>query len=314
MGKRSRTETVVTILQALIEERSCSQKDLARLAEVEVDTVRKHLDELQRSGFPLERDDEPPQVIWSVPKGWFPGAVIFKGEDVTELLRELVHLPQSKVRDKVIERILEAAPRPSPTVPTVLTAKWTEPEEQHLARIEDAQANKVTLEVKYRSTNHPDGWWRHFSVQRVVVGPPARFIAYYHEVEELRWFRVDSVMKVVDGSSTPFHEVEAAEVERMLNQSVDGFFHGNAVRCSFFVGDSDAHWVEQNLPVPMTQERVSGGTRFTATTAGVLRLARYVVGIGGAARVETPELAAQVKELARGALQASGAGEEPSTC
>jgi hypothetical protein len=48
----------------------------------------------------------------------------------------------------------------------------------------------------------------------------------------------------------------------------------------------------------------------TTTTGGLERLARYVVGLGGAARSETPELAARVRDLARGALEAAeGAGE-----
>jgi hypothetical protein len=55
----------------------------------------------------------------------------------------------------------------------------------------------------------------------------------------------------------------------------------------------------------MTREVVPGGLRFSTTTAGVLRLARHVVGLGAAAHAETPELALLVAELARGALSAS---------
>jgi hypothetical protein len=54
----------------------------------------------------------------------------------------------------------------------------------------------------------------------------------------------------------------------------------------------------------MTAEVVPGGLRISVTTAGVLLLARYVVGLGAAARAETPELALLVTELARGALEA----------
>ena len=111
-------------------------------------------------------------------KGWFPGAVLFEAESVPVLLRQLSRLPRSKVREQLIRTILDAVPRPAPAVPAVLTAQLTEPEEKHLPRIEDAQSNKVTLEIKYfnrRATGAAQ--WRHVSVQRVVIGPPARFIA-----------------------------------------------------------------------------------------------------------------------------------------
>jgi len=124
MGQRSHTNTVVTVLQALLKERSCTQIDLARRAGVDSQVVRKHLEELQRHGFPLEREGDPPQVWWSVPKGWFPGAVLFDSKSVPVLLRQLSRLPRSKEREQLIQRILEAAPRPSPEplkAPAVLT-------------------------------------------------------------------------------------------------------------------------------------------------------------------------------------------------
>ena len=104
-------------------------------------------------------------------------------------------------------------------------------------------------------------------------------------------------------------------MEAILNQSVDGFHRGEAVRCSFFVREPESRWVERNLPGSLgVPEKVTGGLRFSATTAGVLRLARYVVGLGAAARAETPELAELVRELARGALEASGAPDESVPC
>jgi predicted DNA-binding transcriptional regulator YafY len=315
MGQRSGTKTIVAILQAFLKQKTWTQVDLARHVDVGVEALRKRLDELRDSGFPLDEDKEHPHVYWSIPKkGWYPGAVIFESERVPVLLRQLLRVPRSKARDELIRMILDAGPRPSPAVPTVLTSQWTELEEELLSRIEDAQANKVTLEIKYRSAKHPEGQLRYVSVQRVVVGPPARFIAYNHKIEKLGWFRVSNVERAWEAKSIPFQKVDAAEVEVMLSQSVDGFCRGDAIECSFFVREPEALWVERNLPVPITPVRVEGGMRFTTTTAGVLRLARFVVGLGEAARVETPELAAHVRELARGALEASGAREEAVPC
>lgn len=106
--------------------------------------------------------------------------------------------------------------------------------------------------------------------------------------------------------TVPHRTADPAEIEAMLKESVDGFHHGGAVRCSFFVRAPESRWVERNLPGSMTVEVLPDGLRFSTTTAGVLRLARHVVGLGAAARAETPELALLVAELARGALEASG--------
>lgn len=52
----------------------------------------------------------------------------------------------------------------------------------------------------------------------------------------------------------------------------------------------------------MRAEEVPGGIRVSVTTSGLRRLARYVVGLGGAAKALTPALEAAVVELAQGAL------------
>jgi hypothetical protein len=53
-------------------------------------------------------------------------------------------------------------------------------------------------------------------------------------------------------------------------------------------------------------EDVAGGIRVRCTTPAVVRVARFVVGLGSAAHVETPELALRVRELASGALESVG--------
>jgi predicted DNA-binding transcriptional regulator YafY len=313
MGQRSRTDTVVAILQALMVERSCTQADLARRAGVDSQVVRKHLEELQGRGFPLERYDDPPQVWWSVPKGWFPGAVLFQSDSVPMLLRQLSRLPQTEEREQLIRTILEAAPRPAPAplkAPAVLTPTRTKSEEAHLQCIEDAAMRRRGLALKYLTTGRDEAKWKRVSVQSIVIGHPTRFIAFCHEDKRLKWYRLDSVHRAELDASEPFQEVEPSLVEAMLKESVDGFHHGGPVQCSFFVREPECHWVEHNLPASMTTmtpERVPGGRRFTTTTAGVLRLARFVVGLGGAARAETPELIELVHDLAQGALEALAA-------
>lgn len=310
MGQRSNTETVVAILQALLKERTCSQAELGRRAGVSSQVARKHLEELLAYGFPLERDGEPPQVFWSVPPDWFPGAVVFEPKIVPELLRQLCRLPRSKMREQLVRRILDAAPRPAPAPPdaqTVLTPQWTDIEETYLPAIEDAARDKAVLALKYRAMGREDADWRPVSIQRVLVGPPARFIAYCHKSKKLKWYRLGNVWRAERDTSEPFQHADPGEVEAVLKQSVDGYHQGGAVECSFVVREPECQWVVHNLPAAMSHAEVPGGMRFTTSTAGVLRLARFVVGLGGAARAETPELQRQVTELARGTLDATSA-------
>lgn len=305
MGNRTATDTVVIILQAFLEKRTWKQAELARRAGVGSQVVRKHLEELERHGIPLEREDETPHVLWTVPNGWFPGAVLFDAESVAVLLRLLSRLPKTKEGEQLIQRILEAAPRPPPALlkpPAVLTPQWTESEETNLTLIEDAATRRVSLAIKYLSTGRDNAEWRTVSVQSVVLGSPTRFIAFCHKTKALKWFRLHNVHRA-QFDDEPFREVEPGRVDAMLKQSVDGFHQGGPVECSFVVNEPECRWVKHNLPVTMTSEKVPGGMRFRTMTAGVLRLARFVVGLGAAARVETPELTEHVEQLARGALK-----------
>jgi predicted DNA-binding transcriptional regulator YafY len=317
MGQRSKTETVVAVFQAFLQKRTWRQADLARHVDVSVAALRRHLDELTTSGFPLDREHDHPDVWWSVPKSWFPGAVLFDSESVPELLRQLTRLPRSAARDRLIRTILDAAPRPSippPAAGAVLTRPWTESEESYLPLAEDSAVRKICLALNYFTASRGAVEWRHASVQSVVVGPPARFVAVCHRDGSLKWFRLDNVLGARLDPAIAYRAADPARLSAMLDESVDGFHQGGALLCAFSVREPESRWVARNLPVAMDTEVVPGGLRFSTTTAGVIRLARHVVGLGAAARAETPELALLVAELARGALGPSGAantGPEP---
>jgi hypothetical protein len=55
---------------------------------------------------------------------------------------------------------------------------------------------------------------------------------------------------------------------------------------------------------------VPDGILVTAKTSGLLRVARFVVGLGAAATVQTPELRHLVEELARGAFTSLTSGAD----
>lgn len=315
MGQRSNTETVVAVVQAFLQVRSWKQASLADHVGVGVPALRKRLHELEAQGFPLTREEDHPDVWWSVPKDWFPGGVAFGSDDVPELLRQLYRLPKSVARDRFIRRLIATSPRQTELArnagPTLVTAAVTESEETYLPLAEDAAARRVPLAFKYFTASRGAVEWRHASIQRITIGPPARFLAVCHRDAGLKWFRLDNVLGAHLDETIAYRPADTAAVGKVLAESLDGFHHGGAaVRCAFVVREPESRWVANNLPGAMTGDAVPGGTRFSATTAGVLRLARFVVGLGSAARVETAELALLVKELAEGAL---GACSESAT-
>lgn len=306
MGQRSSAQTIAAILQAFLRKRSWTQAELAREVGVGVPALRKRLTDLEISGMPLDREDDHPHVWWSVPKDWFPGAVAFEGSDIGDLLRLLCRLPASRDRDRLIERITKTAPKTHHGNPRSLlvTQATTEGEEACLAAAENAAIQKATLSFRYFSASRGTAEARHASVQRIVIGPPARALAICHRDGKLKWFRINNMFSAVAEPTIPYRAALPEDVESVLSESMDGFHDGkDPVFCAFTVRDPEARWVSGNLPGPMTVESIEGGIRVSTTTAGVLPLARFVVSLGPSAYAETPELLKTARELARGALR-----------
>src|SRR4051812_20887828 len=149
VGQRSSTVTVVQLVQAFLEQRAWTQKALADRLEMTTPAVREKLRELEGI-FNLEREEDHPHVYWSVPKDWFPGGILFTREQMPELLRLLMRLPQGKARDGLLGTVLRNLPKGhgatiSDGVPaTVVPPTATKQEDQYLAVVEDAAAKKVS--------------------------------------------------------------------------------------------------------------------------------------------------------------------------
>ncbi len=312
MGQRSSTATVVAIVQAFLEERSWKQASLARRIEIAVPALRKRLEELQAYGFPLEREEDHPHVWWSVPKSWFPGAVVFKDAEVGELLRLLARLPKSRSRDQVLESILRQLPARGDMAALVGTAivppDASGPSERYQSVLEDAAAQRIAVRVRYFSAGRGAEGARHLSVHRVVIGPPARIIATCHRSGTLKWFRIDNVFEARLDEHEPFRPAAPADVATFHDASLDGFHQdGPTEVLSFFVRDPEARWVARNLLPGMRHEETDGGIRVTAETTAILQVARYLAGLGEAARPESPRLASCVLALAEGTLRSARA-------
>lgn len=307
MGRLSGTETALGLVVAFIKQDTWAQAELARRLELGVPALRKRIYELIEAGVPLERSGEPPQVMWSVPKRWIPSGVRLDPSDVAELLRLLQRLPSSALRNRLAARVLQgtahARPRTTEAPPAVLVPALDPHEERWLSIVEDTSRAAEVLSLNYLSTSGGGMQRRQVSPHRVVVGPPARFLATCHRDGELKWFRVDRILQAESAGSAAYRKRPEAELDDAVRFSVNGFRSGGALtRVAFRVRDPEARWVQGNLPQPLTADPVRGGIRVHGETAAVIQVARFVVGLGGAAIPETPELRAVVRDLAEAAL------------
>ncbi len=303
MGRKSSSASAVALFVAFIEERVWGQAALARRLGIGVPTVRRLLSELQSAGCPLERDEEHPHVYWSVRKGWLPGGVALDGDDVRVALRLLARLPKSAARDRLLGILLRLSPSASRTIANQSPAVA----EDRLEVIEDAASRRVALAFEYLSASTGEHARRMASVHRVEYGPHIRFIATCHREKVLKRFRLDSVTKATLDPADPFRGVDDTVLAAFVARSVDGFAGAGApVACSFVVLPPAAAWARRNLPEGSMQveHRRDGSIRVSAHTSATEVLARFVVGLGAAARAETPGLIDAVHALACGSLVA----------
>jgi len=306
VGKRGAHDSVIDVFVAFMEQRSWSQAELSRRIGVGVPTIRRLLVRLQSGGLPLERDEDHPHVYWSIRKGWLPGGVALAGDDVAVALRLLARVPSSASRDRLLTRLLALSPGAAPP----LTNPARQIGEDALAVIEDAAAKRVTLHFDYLSGARGTRGWRRCSVHQLEYGESVRFIATCHLTHDLKRFRVDRVLAARLDAADSFQAPEPEPLARILATSIDGFSgRGPAVRCAFVVRGDTARWVQSNLPQgTFVVEPTDDGIRVTTVTAGIEVLARFAVGLGAAATVETTELRAEVARLARGALATEHTG------
>lgn len=305
MGRRSAAETVIAIVTAFLERSSWSQAELARRIGIQTPQVRKHLLELERQGvMPLESEADPPHVVWSVPRQWFPGGLHVTSDDAQELLRQLARAPANEQRDRLLVAIATASRNARPQ--GVVSDDRGRHEEEHLRVVEDAVMSRSALLLRYTSVRLGLERERVVSVQRVLAGALPRFVAHCHTANDLRFFRVSRIHGTKLDPSTPFILASEADVDAFVATSVAGYRDPiEPLRVAFTVREPELRWVADTLPIAMEAEPVGDGVRFSAMTSGVLALARFVVGLGQAARADTPELVAVVHELAQGALAAN---------
>lgn len=312
MGKRSATETVFGIVGAFLEKNTWTQAALAKRLEMTPASVRKRLEEMRAGGMPLERDEEHPHVHWSIRKGWLPGALQFKSEEVPDLLRVIARAPRDRRRARLLEAIKQRMPGINFDGAAV-TGPELSAENEALAVLEDGANQKIPVHMRYHTANTGALTWRHVSVHQVEAGAHPRFIATCHRDGKLKRFRVEGVTSARLDQNEPYRVTTPEALEKYRSESVDGFHQsGDAVHCAFVVRAPEDAWAGLNLPEgSFKPQKIAGGTRFTIDTAALIIVARFVVGLGDAARVETPELAREVAQIAKGALKSASSSERP---
>jgi predicted DNA-binding transcriptional regulator YafY len=291
------------LVAAFIEQRTWKQADLARHVGTTTETIRHRLRELEAAGFKLEKQDEPPNVYWSVPKNWMPGALAFKASEVKDLLRLVARSPKDALRDRVIETVLSrVAGDFDPGI--VKPAGISDDESAWLALLEDAASSRAAVKMRYFSASRGKESWRHVSVHRVDVAAKPQFLATCHRADELRLFRVANVLEARLDRGETFRPTTHAAMTKFDRESFSGFRDdGPLVHCAFVVRDPEAAWIAKNLPDPnIRAEPAPHGTRFTVDTPSIGVLARFVTGLGDIAHAETPELRRAIAALAAGAL------------
>ena len=317
MGRKTGTETAIALIACFIQDKSWNQSALARAVELTVPALRKKLIELQAAGIVLERQEDAPHVWWSVKASWMPGTVKLEADDVRDLLRLLSRLPNGAAKGRVLARILDGyvgAGAMKRNDATVLPPTLGPQEEHWLGFVEDAAGQGQVLRFRYLSARAGVVETREASPHRVVPGPPARFMATCHRSGKLKWFRVDRMSGATLEGKERARKVDEKELEEALRTSVNGYRDAVVpTELRFFVGNPEAQWVIGNLPTPLEASVVEGGIVVRGTTAAVVQIARFVVGLGGAARCETPELRAMVRELAEGAVEAAGGTEHAAS-
>ncbi len=307
MGRKSGTRSVAAVMVAFLTRKTWVQADLARHVDLSREALSTILRDLQDSGFPLDSERDHPHVYWRMTKDWYPGGVLVKSELVADLLRQLSHSPRSAARDRLLDAVMQQLPARGKLATTapVVSRSASEQEEQYLPTVEDSAARKQSLSMKYLTSSRGGSVGdRHVSVHTIEVGPPTRFIATCHRNKDLRWFRVDGILRARVDEAEKFRPCSEEEVAAFRAASLDGYKgSGPPVEYSFFVRAPESKWVENNLLEGMRPESLHDGVRVVVQTSGLVRLARFVVGLGDAARPESPALVRAVAELARGAIE-----------
>jgi len=304
MGRRAAHESVVAILAAFLRKKEWRQVELAESVGVEPRALRRCLETMITAGIPIEHKPAPPHVRWLLPESWLPEAVALSKSDAKLAGQFLSRLKPSSERDDLLKKLL------GPSAPSMARADREDRAPSVLRRLEDARREATPVRLTYRSLSaRPDAspTTRSVSVHHIEYGHHERLVGVERGSAHLKVYRVDRVTHVELDPSGIFRTVAKDQLDAFIRASIDGFHGGGAIEThAFVVRQPEAAWVRTNLPVEDAKvEEQADGIRVEIATAAPDVLARFVVGLGGAARAETDALRERVVAIAAAALAAA---------
>ncbi len=311
MGKRDQYETVTGVIRAFADTSVWKQSELARHLSIESRHLKKVLTNLQLSGIPLQSEEDHPHVIWSVPKKWFPGGVFFDQGDWQVLVHAVLHIPDEPRRNKMLARLLNGniignVNTGIERLERGLLGQPVTPEVHHaILLVQQAVLESYPLRMEYYSASSGKMTERSISPQKFLPEPHPRLVAYCHENEELRWFRLDNIKKVELDRTMPIFESDLGEVERFIAASPDGFHDGTDTEWSFRISGQASAWVKGNLLSGMKVLSDRSDGMQVSVRGGALVVARFIVSLGASAQADQPELRQLVRDLAQESLDAN---------
>lgn len=308
MSRKRTAEIVASVIQAFLEDPTWAQAELARRAGTSSETLRKTLEDMSSVGWPFERDEEPPQVYWSLPRGYLPPGIVLPMERVASALRLLARLPTEGERDALLGFLSNASPASvHPSFEAWVQPELSRAEERWLGRIEDAIRDHQALVVRYYSAHRGALESRTISFQRITHDKHVRLCGHCHRADRLKWFRLNNVAEVETVADKDYVQHSKEEIDTFLDHSFLGYHadaDADAAPSLFFVRLPEARWVQNNLPPAMTGELQQDGLRVTVRDVSIAQVARYVLYLADAARPDTDGLRQEVCRLARAALTA----------
>lgn len=318
MGAKNAYETVARVVQAFADTRTWKQAELARNVEVTSERISKVLQELATAGMPLEREDEPPHVFWSVPHHWFPGGVVFSEDDWPILVHAIARISDDRRRKRLLGRLVEGRGGREMEFGALARLEravgatpLSDQEHALILQVEGALMAGMPLRIYYFSTSGGTLEWRLITPVRIQTEPRARIAAVCHRSNSLKWFRVDNVQRAEVAHQESPAVLHPDAIEHFVTTSVDGFNDGTKDIYAFVVRLPDGYWVKRNLLSGMhvDESAVSKDSFRVIAQGAALVVARFICGLGGAATAEGEPLKALVRKIAEETLSSNASPE-----
>lgn len=266
------------------------------------------------AGMPLEREEDPPHVYWSVPPRWFPGGVVFSEDDWPILVHVIARISDERRRKRLLRRLVEGRAGRGVEIGAldrleraVGATPLSGQEHALILQAESALMEGRPLRIYYFSTSGGTLEWRLITPVRVQTEPRARIAAVCHRSNSLKWFRVDNVQRAEIASHESPADLHPDAIDHFLKTSVDGFNDGTKDIYAFIVRLPEGYWIKRNLLSGMDiDENADSKDGFRVIAQGAaLVVARFICGLGGAATAEGEQLKALVRKIAEETLSAN---------